>query len=178
MLEEYDLQLFHRLNRNQHLKIVDELSRMLTRLMTINDASLSERMSMSVIEVKRELKKIDNSKIRQRTDSLNYLAEKNLKKYKSSLMYHQLIEYLTENEKIIIAMKLFRNRKRVLKHLTKNYRLFSSSEIKHLKYIERNEAFNICIIEKEMKNYLKTTHENHDHFATTLTLNFLIERAY
>ena len=178
MLEKYDLQLFHRLNRNQHLKIVDELSKMSTRLMTVSDASLSKRMSMSVIQVKRELKEIDNSEIRQRTDFLNYLAEKNLKKYKSFLMYHQFIEYLTENEKIIVAMKLFKNRKKILKHLTKNYRLLSSFEIKHLKYIERNEALNICIIEKKVKSYLKTTHENHDHFVTTLTLNFLIERAY
>ena len=93
-------------------------------------------------------------------------------------MYHQLIEYLTKNEKIIIAMKLFKNRKRVFKHLTKNYKLFFLFEIKHLKYIEKNETFNICIIEKEMKNYLKTTHENHDHFATILTLNFLIRKTY
>ena len=178
MLKEYDLQLFHRFNRNQHLRIIDELSKISTRLMTINDASLSKKMSMLVIQMKKKLKEINNSKIRQRTDFLNYLTEKNLKKYKSFFMYHQLIEYLIKNEKIIIEMKLFKNRKRILKHLTKNYKLFFSSEIKHLKYIERNEAFNICIIEKKVKSYLKTTHENHDHFATILTLNFLIERIY
>ena len=49
MLKKYDLQLFHRFNRNQHLKIIDELSKMLTKLMTINDAFFSKRMSMSII---------------------------------------------------------------------------------------------------------------------------------
>ena len=31
---------------------------------------------------------------------------------------------------------------------------------------------------KKVKSYLKTTHEDHDHFAAILTLNFLIERTY
>jgi len=51
-------------------------------------------------------------------------------------------------------------------------------KISALKYKKNNESFNLCIIKFKVLKFLKATHENHDHYAAALTLNFLIDRAY
>lgn len=56
--------------------------------------------------------------------------------------------------------------------------MIQTSEISALKYKKNNESFSLCIIEFEVLRFLKTTHENYEHYAAALILNFLIDRAY
>jgi len=91
-------------------------------------------------------------------------------------MYERLVEFLQKD--IFVLEELNRNRRRQIIRKSKRFILISTSEISALKYEKNNEFFSLCIIEFEVLRFLKATHENHEHYAAALTLDFLIDRAY
>ncbi len=172
-LEEYDLKLTYRSPRDQHIEIADELSRMSTRLTSIIRTHDAERLMMTTSIQK------SGQRHRSHTSSIDILIStenSRIDKYRSSFMYERLVEFL---QKRVFALEgLDRNRRRQIIRKSKKFILTSTSKISALKYEENNESFSLCIIESEVLRFLKATHENHDHYAAALTLNFLIGRAY
>ena len=172
-LEEYDLKLTYRSSRNQHIEIADELSRMSTRLTSIIRTHDEKRLTMTTSIQK------SSQRHRSHTSSIDILIStenSRINKYWSSLMYERLVEFL--QKEVFALEELDRNQYRQIIRKSKKFILTSISEISALKYEKNNESFNLCIIEFEVSRFLKATHENHEHYAAALTLNFLIDRAY
>lgn len=83
---------------------------------------------------------------------------------------------MKEDEVKMKKLIISRTRHKTLKNRVKKHQL--SFEKRHLYFIEAIEIRSICLLEKKIDQFLKATHENHEHFASTLTLDYLIERAY
>ncbi len=172
-LEEYDLKLAYRSSRNQHIKIADELSRMFTRLTSIIRTHDEKRLTMTTFVQKSDQRHRSHiSLIEILISTKNFRIDK----YWTSLMYERLVEFLQKD--IFALEELDRNRHWQIIRKSKRFILISTSEISALKYEKNNESFSLCIIEFEVLRFLKATHENHEHYAAALTLDFLIDRAY
>ena len=89
-------------------------------------------------------------------------------------MYHQLIKYLKRKKDKLNKLKISKGRKKMLKHQAKFHQL--SYETNRLYFVEATKVKNIYLIERKIDRFLKIVHKNHDHFASTLTLNYLIEQ--
>lgn len=60
-LSEFDLKLVYRPSTDQHIRIADRLSQILTRMLAMSEDRLGERMSMALIKVKsRPIKVLKN----------------------------------------------------------------------------------------------------------------------
>lgn len=172
-LEEYDLKLTYRSSRNQHIEIADELSRMSIRLTSIIRTHDEKKLMMTTSIQK------SNQRHRSHTSSIDILIfteNSRIDKYRSSLMYERLVEFL--QKEVFALEELDRNWRWQIIRKSKKFILISISEISALKYEKNNESFSLCIIEFEVLRFLKATHKNHEHYAAALTLNFLIDRAY
>ncbi len=174
-LEKYDLKLVYRPSRNQHIEIADELSRMSTRLTFVIRTRNSERIAMTAT-----ISTIQKSEQRYRShiSLIDILSVEDFRidKYRSSSMYEKIVEYL--QEEVFALKELNRNRRRQIIRKSKRYVLIKISKISALKYRENNEFMSLCLIEFEVSRFLRAAHENHDHYAVALTLDFLIERVY
>ncbi len=93
-----------------------------------------------------------------------------------TLMYERLVEFL--QKKVFALKELNWNQRWQIIQKSKKFILISILKISALKYEKNNESFSLCIIKFEVFRFLKATHENHDHYAAALTLNFLIDKAY
>ena len=85
---------------------------------------------------------------------------------------------MLKNEKRMKKLNINKHKRKALKHQAKFYRLSFLNELNHLCFIEATKASSICLIEKKISRYLKTVHENHEHYVNNLTLNYLIKQAY
>ena len=151
-LKKFDLKIHYRFFKCQHINIVDDLNKMSIKLHFINDLKTIEKLIMSIIEFANKNEQFENfnsKKIRQHTNSLNYLFEKNLIKYYRFFMYNQIMKYLTNEKNRMNVLKIDKNRKKTLKKLIKKYQLSKFNESKYLKYKKINEKMNICIVEKK-----------------------------
>jgi len=172
-LKEYNLKLTYCSSRDQHIEIADELSRMSTRLMSIIRTHDAKRLMMTTFIQK------SSQQHKSHTSSINILISTEnfrINKYQLSLIYEKLVEFL---QKRVFALKeLNRNRHQQIIRKSKKFILISILKISALKYEKNNESFSLCIIEFKVLRFLKATHENHDHYAAALILNFLINKAY
>lgn len=173
-LGEFDWQLMHRPSRDQHIGIADGLSRMPTRLTETSSREISDRMTMCVTESKAN----EANRVEQWTYPLRILEKEGLEKYQRSPMYAQIMEYLMGGEDYLRKQKVFRNRAKQLRHKAKQYRLPHHTSSRHLRWVEDTGAQSICIIEEEVPRVLQSAHEDHGHFASALTLDFLIGQFY
>jgi len=172
-LKEYDLKLTYHSLRDQHIEIADKLSRMSTRLTSIIRTHDAERLMMTTSIQK------SSQQHRSHTSFIDILIsteDSRIDKYQLSLMYERLVEFL--QKKVFALEELDRNRRSQIIRKSKKFILTSILKISALKYEKNNESFSLCIIEFEVSRFLKATHENHDHYAAALILNFLIDRAY
>ena len=97
-------------------------------------------------------------------------------KYRESPMYHQLMEYLEGGEERLEEMGVHRSRKKALKNQAKFFH--QDSDTKLLYFIATNGPRSICLVESEIQRFLRAAHEDHGHYASSLTLDYLIGRAY
>jgi hypothetical protein len=111
--------------------------------------------------------------MQQRSSPLRIISSGNLEEYQRSPMYHQLIEYLQGGEAIMEELQVPRSRQKALLPKAKRFRLPSQSESKHLQYTEATGASSICLVEEEIPRFLKAAHEDHGHYASSLTLDYL-----
>ena len=118
------------------------------------------------------------SKIERKTKSLSILFSEKLNKYYRFSMYSQLMKYFEKKSNDLKKQKLIAKKIKILENKINVYILFSHAITTHLFYREANEKNSICIIEKEISRFLKIAHENHDHFSSILTFDFLIKRIY
>ena len=88
------------------------------------------------------------------------------------------MEYLERGEEAMEQLGLTWNRRRYLRYAAKSYRIALVSEAKHLIYVESTGAISICIVEAEVPRFLQAAHKDHRHYSDTLTLDYLIGRAY
>ena len=170
-LNEYDFTFCYRFSRDQHIDIVDDLNKRSIKLQFILKKENQDRLAMLTLNDSQVERHIYSLQILKRAD--DYLT-----KYRQSLIYHELIDYLESNETRTKELKISRNRRKALRYLTKFYRLSFSTEDKHLRYVKVTSANNICLTEEEISRFLKATHENHDHYVFTLTLDYLMSKAY
>ena len=178
-LKKFDLKLHHQFSRCQHIELANVLSKMFIRLHFTNNIDFSKKLTTFVIEI--DKKRFNESKfqeIKQHNDFLNYMIEKNLKKYKRFSIYRQIMKYLLKEKKLMNVQNVSRNCKKTLRWLTKYYRLFTFNESRHLRYQKNNDAINICIVEKKIKKFLKINHENHEHFVSTFTFDYFVNKTY
>ena len=194
MLKKFDFKLHHRFSKNQHINIVDEFNRMLTKLQNVIIYSKKKRLTMSMLNVNlRNFNiylsneqfdhsfEIDNerkSEIERKTKSLLILFSEKLNKYYRFSMYSQLMKYFEKKSNDLKKQKLIVKKIKIFENKINVYILFSHVITIHLFYRETNEKNSICIIEKEISRFLKIAHENHDHFSSILTFDFLIKRIY
>ena len=194
MLKEFDFKLHHRFNKDQHIDIVDELSRMLTRLQNVAIYSKKKRLIMSMLNVNLrnfsiylsneqfdhsfEIDSERKSEIERKTKSLSILSSEKLNKYYRFSMYNQLMKYFEKKSNDLKKQKLIARKIKIFENKINVYILFSHAITIHLLYRETNGKNNICIVEKKISRFLKVAHENHDHFSSILTFDFLIERVY
>lgn len=99
-------------------------------------------------------------------------------KYLKLLIYYELIKYLQKDEEILNKLGLSRNRKQYLRKIIKFYILSTIYKSQLLRFIKNIEIKSIYLIEAEISRYLHATYKNHDYHVVTLTLNYLIDRAY
>lgn len=204
-LGEYDMLLIHRSSRDQHIGIADGLSRMPTRLSSVSSAEDTDRMAMMAIPADPEKEEIDHliammaipaSSANEEMDhsvGANDISEtkqftfprkivspygNGLEKFRRSAIYHQIVEYLEGGEDVLNQNSLSRNRKRYLRQAAKSFRLPYHSESRVLRYTEKNGTTSVCITEVEVPRFLHAAYEDHGHYAASLTLDFLIGRAY
>lgn len=102
-LGEYNFKLYYRVLKDQYIRIIDELSRILIRLQSILKQIDQDRMAMATI--KRYLYFLRIIKH----------FEDRLAKYTKSLIYYQLFKYLREEESTLKELKLSRNRRKYLR---------------------------------------------------------------
>ena len=194
MLKKFDFKLHHRFNKNQHIDIVDELNRMFTKLQNVTIYSKKKRLTMSMLNVNLrnssiylsneqsdhsfEIDSERKSKIERNTKSLLILFFEKLNKYYRFSMYSQLMKYFEKKSNDLKKQKLIVKKIKILENKINVYILFSHVITTHLLYREANEKNSICIIEKKISRFLKIIHENHDHFSSILTFDFLIKRIY
>ena len=194
MLKKFDFKLHHRLNKNQHINIADEFSRMPTKLQNVTFYSKKKRLVMSMLNVNlRNFNiylsneqsdhsfEIDNerkSEIERKTKSLSILFSEKLNKYYRFSMYSQLMKYFEKKSNDLKKQKLIAKKIKTLENKINVYILFSHVITIHLLYRKTNGKNNICVIEKKISRFLKVVHENHDHFSSILTFDFLIKRVY
>ena len=194
MLKKFDFKLHHRLNKDQHINIADELNRMSTRLQNVTFYSKKKRLIMSMLNVNlrnssiylsneqsdhsSEIDSERKSKIERRTKSLHILFSEKLNKYYKFPMYSQLMKYFEKKSNDLKKQELTAKKIKTLENKINVYILLSHAITTHLLYRKANEKNSICIIEKEISRFLKVVHENHDHFSSILTFDFLIRRVY
>ena len=121
---------------------------------------------------------LETDEIRRHTFPIAISTTSNPEKYQQSPMYHDLIEYMLGGEARMDELRIPKNRRRALRHRAKQYKLLSHAETQHLRFVEPTGASSICITEEEIPRFLNAAHEDHGHYATALTLDFLIGRAY
>ena len=114
--------------------------------------------------------------IKRHSRPLPILAHDRISKYKESPMYHQLMKYLKRGEDRLNELGIPKERKKMLRHQAKSHQL--SYETNRLYFVEATGAKSICLVEKKIDRFLKAAHEDHGHFASALTLDYLIGRAY
>ena len=164
-LGEYDIEVHYRPSRDQHIGIADGLSRMPTRLTTIPKAEDADRIAMAAPEIQSLPRR------------MMVPVPDRLVRYKESPLYEHLIEYLQQGP--MALEKLPRNRKRHIINKAKRYTLPEAQDMPNvLKYTEITGATSICLVEEEIPRMLSAAHEDHGHFGTELTLDFLVGRAY
>ena len=169
-LGEFDTKVVYRPSRDQHIGLADGLSRLPERMSTKRNPNLVEKLAMPVLH---------SEMLQQHTHPLSTLSRNgNLKKFRRSPMYHQLVDYLEGGEEKLARAEVPRNRRRALRHMAKSFRLPYHSESRHLRYIEKTGANSICIVEDQIPQFLKAAHEDYGHYAAALTLDYLIGRAY
>ena len=107
-LGEYDFKLYYRSSRDQYIGIVDGLSRMSTRLLTVPRAEDQERITIAAIGKPNLERYTYPRKIAEG-------VQDRMAKYEESPMYHQLVRYIRGGEEALNKMDLTRNRKRYLR---------------------------------------------------------------
>ena len=194
MLKKFDFKLHHRFNKDQHINIADEFNRMSTRLQNIIFYSKKKHLIMSMLNVNlrnfniylsneqfHHSFEIDNerkSKVERKTKSLSILFFERLNKYYRFSMYSQLMKYFEKKSNNLKKQKLIARKIKTFENKINVYILFSHVITIYLLYRKTNEKNSICIIEKKISRFLKIAHENHDHFSSILTFDFLIKRVY
>ena len=93
-------------------------------------------------------------------------------------MYLNVLNYLKKKNQALKNQNFTSRRIKIVKKLSKRYKLFSFVIINYFLFTKNNERNSICIIEKKIFKFLHTIHKNHEHYFTTLILNFLIKRVY
>ena len=119
-LEKFDLKIHYRFFKCQHINIVDNLNKISIKLHFINDLKTIEKLIMSIIEFankNEQFKNFNSKKMRQHTNSFNYLFEKNLIKYYRFFMYNQIMKYLTNEKNRMNILKIDKNRKKNVKKI-------------------------------------------------------------
>ena len=182
-LGEYDLKLFHRPSRDQHIGIADGLSRMPTRYQSNSRKEDRERPAMALPEIANEPNPEPTStELRPDIQRITYSRisldpmENRLTKYRESPMYSQLMEYFEGGEDRLRELKMHRSRIKAIKNQAKNVHLCFDTKL--LYFTETNGRRSICLVESEVDRFLRTVHENHGHFSQSLTLDYLIGRVY
>ena len=177
-LKKYDFKIFHKLFKNSYINIVDNLSRMSIRLLFNSRQKDFIRSTIKIIKILIKANQVSNHQIQKLFYSFKTFESISNKtiKYKKSSMYYQLIKYLKRNKIWLTTTRVFRNKKKTLKNQTKFFH--QNSNIKLLYFIEINNQRSICLTKSKVQKFLKTTHENHEHFAFSLTLNYFINRVY
>ena len=200
-LGEYDIKLCYRPSTDQHIAIADGLSRMPTRLTSIPVAEDTERMAMKTeiyANASLNFENLDSPAGVPSTPDPNPTSSRvkeppgiqslprrifheyndRLAKYKTSPMYQGIVEYLQGGLEAI-QDKFSRNVRRQIVRKALKYRLPEPHQMPAvLRYMERTGATSICMIEEEVSSILQAAHEDHGHYASALTLDFLIGRAY
>ncbi len=166
-LGEYDYHLCYRSSQDQHIGIADGLSRMPTRLTTVPKKEDQERIAMAITTEQQSWPRRIAEQVEDR-----------MARYSQSPMYHELVDYLRGGEEAMNELGLSRNRKKYLRKRAQSYVWPEPHEPQILKFIEATGARSTCLIEEEIPRFLHAAHEDHGHFASALTLDFLMGRAY
>ena len=184
-LGEYDLKVFHRPSRDPHIGIADGLSRMPTRLLSSSRQEDSIRPAMKVTKVLVGASQVPDHQIQKPDHQIQRLSyppralepmPDRATKYRESPMYHQLMEYLERGEAWLTDAGVSRSRRKALRNQAKFFQ--QDPDTKLLYFIETNGRRSICLVESEVQRFLKAAHEDHGHFASSLTLDYLIGRVY
>lgn len=105
-LEEYDLKLAYKSSRDQHIEIADELSRMSTRLTSIIRTHDEKRLIMTTFVQKSDQRHKSHISL---IEILISTENSRIDKYRTSLMYERLVEFLQKD--IFALEELDRNRR-------------------------------------------------------------------
>ena len=172
-LGEYDYKLVYRASRDQHIGIADGLSRMPTRLTSKHSAVDEDRIAMA-------LTMAEDEPLAQHTfpRSITGRIGSNLDKFEVDPMYHQLMAYLARGEDAMENLGLPKNRRRYLRTAAKDYRMPGPDDPQVLMFVEANGVASVCVTELEKSRWLMAAHEDHGHHSPSLTLDYLIGRAY
>lgn len=130
-LGEYDLKLFHRPSRDQHIGIADGLSRMPTRFLSDSRKEDRERPAIAVPEAGVGPNNEPKPGIQRLSYPRRTIGTMNdrLSKYRESPLYLQLMEYMDEGQDRLGEMGMHRSRIKALKNQAKSFYLCPDTKL-------------------------------------------------
>ena len=151
-----------------------------TRLELNKDSSLPTRLAMPILPTTdaNDAPPPNQLEVTQHTRPITVLSPGSPSKYRSSLMYEDIIGYREKGSKALQDRNLTPKRIKAVKKPAAQYKLPTPATTSHLLFTEANGRDSICIVEEEIPRFLHPAHEDHGHYSAALTLEFLIGRAY
>ena len=95
--EKFETKLFHRLSKNQYIKLTNGLNKISTRLISINIINIIEKLTIFVLIIE---------KIQKRNYSIIINIFNNFDKYKRFSIYYHFIEYMQKDETKMNELKI------------------------------------------------------------------------